>query len=134
MVARACHHPNGRDCLIYRCCMLFTQISDIHLSIVNNLAVAKDLTYFCSDVVQLVSPSLVLVTGDLTHAKFSDERWSQQFEEEWRAYAGVLERTRVREKCPWLDIRGNHGTLGGGWNFETVHCSQVNCSPRLCHR
>ena len=80
----------------------------------NNLAIAKDLTYFCSDVVSLVSPSLVLVTGDLTHAKLRDERWSQQFEEEWRAYAEVLERTRVREKRPWLDIRGNHGMVGVG--------------------
>lgn len=76
----------------------------------NNLAIADDLTYFCSQVVSLVSPSLVLVTGDLTHAKFADERCSQQFEEEWRAYAEVLERTGVCEKLPWLDIRGNHGT------------------------
>lgn len=75
----------------------------------NNLAIADDLTYFCSQVVSLVSPSLVLVTGDLTHAKFADERSSQQFEEEWRAYAEVLERTGVWEKLPWLDIRGNHG-------------------------
>ena len=48
-------------------------------------------------------------TGDLTHAKFGGERYSRQFEEEWKVYGEVLAESGVRERQPWLDIRGNHG-------------------------
>lgn len=41
----------------------FLQISDIHLSYVNEFAVTKDLTYFCSETVEIVNPAVVLVTG-----------------------------------------------------------------------
>lgn len=96
----------------------------------NNLAIADDLTYFCSQVVSLVNPSLVLVTGDLTHAKFADERRSRQFEEEWKAYAEVLERTGVWEKLPWLDIRGNHGSEAEQWvcllGSPTIYSAHVS--------
>jgi len=47
--------------------------------------------------------------GDITHAKFADERSSQQFEEEWQTYGDITRETGVRERQPWLDIRGNHG-------------------------
>ena len=47
--------------------------------------------------------------GDLTHAKYSGERYSRQFEEEWKVYGDVLTETGVRERHPWLDLRGNHG-------------------------
>ena len=50
--------------------------------------------------------------GDLTHAKFPDERSSQQFQVEWDWYKAALERCGVREKVVWLDIRGNHGEGG----------------------
>ena len=41
------------------------QISDIHLSIVNKLAVAVDLRLFCTETVPTIAPALVLVTGGL---------------------------------------------------------------------
>ena len=179
------------------------QVSDIHLSIVNELAVAEDLRLFCTETVSTIDPVLVLTTGeyltswmnsagslslspllscflppsilpflflppslslsflyeiliqtrvcmgigqiaqvaseitslpfspslsilpslppslppiltaltlgDLTHAKFADERWSQQFAEEWRAYGDIMKETGVKDRLPWLDIRGNHG-------------------------
>ncbi len=47
--------------------------------------------------------------GDLTHAKYQDERRSKQFEREWEEYARVLRETGVTTRVPWLDIRGNHG-------------------------
>ena len=109
----------------------FLQVSDVHISVINDLAVIKDFTTFCSEVVNTVNPALVLVTGkatptsphppvlnlaslyclsgDLTHAKYSDERRSRQFEKEWQAYAKVLRDTDVTKKTSWLDIRGNHG-------------------------
>ena len=86
-----------------------TQISDIHLSYVNDMEISKDLEKFCTDIVSVIGPSLVLVTGDITHAKFADQLSSTQFEDEWRAYRRVLKECKVRERLPWLDIRGNHG-------------------------
>ena len=47
--------------------------------------------------------------GDLTHALFTGEGYSQQMEEEWKAYRDIVTETKVAEGRPWLDIRGNHG-------------------------
>ena len=52
----------GSRCTVYLC-LSYIQISDIHLSIVNRLAVGKDLRSFCTDTVSTIAPSLVLVTG-----------------------------------------------------------------------
>lgn len=104
-----------------------TQISDIHLSYVNNMAVAKDFSSFCQDTITIINPSLVLVTGDLTHGKYPDERWSRQFEEEWIMYGKVLERCGVKERLPWLDIRGNHGEREGVGGLKM----RVGCRYRL---
>lgn len=41
----------------------FMQISDIHISVANDLEIVKDFTTFCSEVVSTVNPALVLVTG-----------------------------------------------------------------------
>ena len=49
------------------------------------------------------------IAGDLTHAKFANEHHCQQFEEEWKEYGVILSETKVTERQPWLDIRGNHG-------------------------
>ena len=56
----------------------------------------------------MVRPSLVLATGDLTHAKFPGERLSQQFKAEWEEYGRALQECGLGD-MPWLDIRGNHG-------------------------
>ena len=86
----------------------FLQISDIHLSVANNFEVREDLQSFCTTTVSTVAPEVVLVTGDLTHAQTGGTRRSGQFEEEWRVYGEVLRQTGVRDRQPWLDIRGNH--------------------------
>lgn len=84
------------------------------------MAVATDLERFCTATVSIISPSLVLVTGDITHAKFPDNIFSQQFEEEWHSYQGVLKKCHVREKLPWLDLRGNHGSTCLAWIYCMV--------------
>ena len=94
-----------------------TQISDIHLSFVDNMEISKDLEKFCTDIVSAIAPSLVLVTGDITHAKFADQLFSTQFEDEWQMYQQVLKKCKVRERLPWLDIRGNHGQSVYMWQL-----------------
>ena len=74
------------------------------------MTVSKSLLDFCHEVVKVVKPSLVLVTGDITHAKFADETLSQQFLVEWESYRDLLKKCNLG-RMPWLDIRGNHGTL-----------------------
>ena len=32
-----------------------------------------------------------------------------QFEEEWKIYRDILDRTNVTKYTKWLDIKGNHG-------------------------
>ena len=59
------------------------------------------------------------VTGDLTHAMVTGGTTSKQFLEEWKAYRDVLTETKVTEKHPWLDIRGNHGQK------STIHCMLI---------
>ena len=36
---------------------------------------------------------------------------SAQFEEEWKIYADILNRTNITRHTRWLDTRGNHGNL-----------------------
>lgn len=69
---------------------------------------SASLELFCHDAIGTINPSLVIVSGDLTHAKFADERRSQQFPLEWRTYRKVLQKCNI-DGIPWLDIRGNHG-------------------------
>lgn len=83
------------------------QITDIHFSFVNNMSISTALQTFCHEVIRTIDPALVIVSGDLTHAKFADERLSQQFLSEWKAYWNVIQKCNL--SIPWLDIRGNHG-------------------------
>ena len=68
-----------------------------------------ELKQFCSSTLQVIQPDVVMVTGDLTDAKYPNMIGSNQFEEEWKTYNDVLEETKAAEKYVWLDIRGNHG-------------------------
>ena len=88
------------------CC--FSQITDVHFSFVDNFSISHSLESFCHNVITTVKPSLVIVSGDLTHAKFADGRRSRQFRSEWEAYRNVLQKCDLNG-IPWLDIRGNHG-------------------------
>lgn len=56
----------------------------------------------------MISPQVVVVSGDLTDAKASNMRTTMQIEREWQIYANLLADTRVLEKTVWLDLRGNH--------------------------
>ena len=81
----------------------------MHLSVADGFVSAKPFRAFCSETVSVVRPSLVMLTGDITHAKFANDIDSKQMEEEWKVYNDILKQTNVAETVSWLDIRGNHG-------------------------
>lgn len=56
----------------------------------------------------ILRPKVVLATGDLTDARFSNKFDTGQDEHEWQMYRNVLEKSNVTSKTIWLDIRGNH--------------------------
>lgn len=49
-------------------------------------------------------------SGDLTDAKYKNERGSTQFIEEWKRYEEVITLCqKYNNNVKWLDVRGNHG-------------------------
>uniref|UniRef100_A0A2M3ZKX5 Putative transmembrane protein 62 n=1 Tax=Anopheles braziliensis TaxID=58242 RepID=A0A2M3ZKX5_9DIPT len=88
--------------------MWFLQISDIHISKYLDPTRVAHLVEFCNRTVDIIRPSVVLASGDLTDAKTSNFLGSQQHEQEWRWYFEVLQNTNVLNRTVWLDIRGNH--------------------------
>lgn len=85
----------------------FLQISDIHISKFKESSRVDDFKRFCSETADVVKPSVILASGDLTDAKDS-LLGSDQYIEEWSAYRSALVDTGILNKTTWLDIRGNH--------------------------
>lgn len=67
-----------------------------------------DLKYFLDEMIPLIGPHVVIVSGDLTDAKASNMRSTGQIEQEWQIYAQLLRDSHVLERTVWLDLRGNH--------------------------
>ena len=85
------------------------QISDLHLSIHFDPKRGPDLEKFCTKHIDIIKPSVVLATGDLTDSRTRDPMGSTVFEKEWIMYWNVLNKTKVSSRTNWLDIKGNHG-------------------------
>ncbi|XP_076646835.1 transmembrane protein 62 [Halictus rubicundus] len=98
----------------------FLQISDIHISIFRDPFRISELRDFCNVTVDIIKPSVVLASGDLTDAKTKDKMGSKQILEEWEYYKQVLDETEVSKRTLWLDVRGNHD------NFNVVSTESRN--------
>jgi len=106
-------NPGGRpapggtyDNLVY-----FLQVSDVHLSVFHPERLLQFET-FCNQTVKVISPRLVLLTGDITDALKNPTSTpyyqNQQQEAEWLQYSSTLVANGLYNKSFWLDIRGNH--------------------------
>lgn len=89
------------------------QVSDLHL----HTGAAEEVQHFqefVDDVITLLKPSAVLVTGDLTNSKTFGVKLAQ-LPQEWRLYQhSVKDRLVLHNTTRWLDLPGNHD------NFDEV--------------
>lgn len=63
------------------------------------------------ETLDVIEPTVVLASGDLTDAKDSDNLGSRQYRDEWQIYHDIIQQGHVQNKTIWLDIRGNHGKV-----------------------
>ena len=91
------------------CDLVCFKISDIHLSKYLDPQRRPDFEEFSVHTLSIISPDVVMVTGDLTDAKGKIRHVSGQLEEEWISYENVLKKSKIAQKYTWIDVRGNHG-------------------------
>ncbi|XP_015572259.1 putative metallophosphoesterase At3g03305 [Ricinus communis] len=90
------------------------QLSDLHFS-VHHPDRALDFKKIVGPALQMINPSLVLITGDLTDGKSKDLLTMKQNEDEWLEYQNVMEdvvKRRGLDKNIFYDLRGNHDNFG----------------------
>ncbi|KAM3181446.1 hypothetical protein ACTXT7_014365 [Hymenolepis weldensis] len=88
----------------------FLQFSDLHLSQFGDSGRTPDFRKVCNSHIKIIKPDIVLVTGDITDAKYPKFKGSQQFKKEWIAYNQIIKESGVTKDVIWLDLRGNHGS------------------------
>nr|CDS15018.1 transmembrane protein 62 [Echinococcus granulosus] len=86
----------------------FAQLSDLHLSQFQDKGRTLDFSRLCSVHVPVIVPDIVVVSGDITDAKFPNMRGSRQFEVEWAKYENTVRKFCASPRTIWLDMRGNH--------------------------
>ncbi|ORX82543.1 Metallo-dependent phosphatase [Anaeromyces robustus] len=93
----------------------FVQITDIHISEVNKYGHFAHLKFFVENVLPIISPKFVFVTGDIVDAGGTNHMPAIQKEREWKAYKSLLDQNeflRTKDnKTFWFDLRGNHDSF-----------------------
>lgn len=97
------HLNNGSDHIMW-----FVQISDLHISKFSDESRITQLYEFVNQTLDIIKPTVVLASGDLTDGKEENLLGSRQHLDEWKIYKNILSSNKVWEKTVWLDIRGNH--------------------------
>ncbi|KAI3380845.1 hypothetical protein SNEBB_002367 [Seison nebaliae] len=88
----------------------FLHLSDIHISRYHGKERYDDMKQFLSRFLNIIDPSFVFVTGDLTDATEKNRKGSQQFLDEWQSYQTLWNLTNSFG-YDWFDIRGNHDSF-----------------------
>ena len=113
---------------------VFSQISDLHLSVNFDPTRGPDLYRFCTEVIDVIEPTVVLATGDLTDSRVGLAFGSHQIREEWEMYHDILMRSNVTKKTTWIDIRGNHDNFNvNGWNDSKNFYKKYSMSGSAGH-
>ncbi|KAM7540746.1 hypothetical protein Aperf_G00000019994 [Anoplocephala perfoliata] len=86
----------------------FMQLSDLHLSRFGDNGRTTDFSKMCGSYIRTISPDIVIISGDITDAKYPAFKGSQQFKKEWLAYATIIKESGISNDTIWLDLRGNH--------------------------
>jgi predicted MPP superfamily phosphohydrolase len=66
------------------------QVTDLHVSRYHTVGGIAHLMHFLQTTLPLISPSIVVATGDLTDAKTEHVKAGVQFEDEWQTYRRLL--------------------------------------------
>jgi predicted MPP superfamily phosphohydrolase len=114
----------------------FLHVSDVHLSAFTPSRKAH-LTTFVTETVPVVSPTLVVATGDLTDGLEEDtvfRRPTSQQLQEWQDYQAVLANAGLNDTARWLDLRGNHDGYGVPQGSSQVSCFRVHVGAREMER
>ena len=95
------------------------QISDTHISIFTpDNTRETDLKFLKTQVIKIVKPNVLLITGDLVHATGEDNRKNEQYTLEWKIYRETIVESGVLQNVKVLDLLGNHDSFnsvnGGG--------------------
>ncbi|XP_077227383.1 calcineurin-like metallo-phosphoesterase superfamily protein [Tasmannia lanceolata] len=107
------------------------QLSDLHFSVFNP---ERSLNFrkLVPPTLEMINPSLVFITGDLTDGKSKDLLTMKQDEEEWMEYNRVMEEVVERsglDKKIFYDLRGNHDSFGVpvvGGSFDFFQKYSIN--------
>lgn len=110
----------------------FSHITDLHISKFNAQKYngLTHLRSYLTNVLPKISPSFVVVTGDLTDAKDKFKVGSKQYEDEWQRYQDTLAEFNLSSPF-WLDLRGNHDCFNvPGWDSRVNYFAQYSSTKR----
>ncbi|KAJ3245445.1 Transmembrane protein 62 [Chytriomyces hyalinus] len=89
----------------------FVQISDIHISRNIRRGGLAHFGSFLARELPLLSPALLLLSGDLINAETASKMQSEQYQDEWNAYESLVRESKISLRNNgsfYFDQRGNH--------------------------